>query len=94
MTDLISERTASKKEVARFYPTLSAAPSVRHLNQKELARRWSMSPKTLERWRWLEEGPPYLKIGGKILYRLEDIEKFEAHGFKKPKNQRHAGRSI
>ena len=48
-----------------------------HLNQKELARRWRMSPRTLERWRWLREGPSYLKIGGKVIYRLTEVEAFE-----------------
>lgn len=49
-----------------------------HLNQVQLSRRWSLSPRTLEAWRWRGEGPPYLKIRGRILYRLEDIERFEA----------------
>lgn len=48
-----------------------------HLNQVQLARRWALSPRTLERWRWLEEGPRYVKVGGRVLYRLEDIEAFE-----------------
>jgi len=52
--------------------------TTKHLNQIELSRRWSISPRTLERWRWLREGPRYLKIGGRILYRLDDIEAFEA----------------
>ena len=51
---------------------------VRHLNQVELSRRWSLSPRTLERWRWLGEGPRFLKIGGRVVYRLEDIEAYEA----------------
>jgi helix-turn-helix protein len=51
---------------------------VRHLNQVDLARRWNLSPRTLERWRWLKQGPGYLKIGGRVVYRLEDIEAFEA----------------
>jgi hypothetical protein len=51
---------------------------VRHLNQVDLARRWNLSPRTLERWRWLKQGPGYLKIGGRVVYRLEDIEGFEA----------------
>jgi hypothetical protein len=50
---------------------------VRHLNQIELSRRWSISPRTLERWRWLKAGPRYLKIGGRVVYRLEDVESFE-----------------
>jgi hypothetical protein len=36
-----------------------------------------MSPRTLERWRWLGQGPRYLKLGGRCVYRLEDIEDFE-----------------
>ena len=51
---------------------------IRHLNQIDLSRRWSISPRTLERWRWLQAGPQYLKIGGRVVYRLEDVESFEA----------------
>ena len=50
---------------------------LRHLNQVQLARRWSLSPRTLERWRWLKEGPTFLKIGGRVVYRLEDVEQYE-----------------
>ena len=56
---------------------MSEASPVRHLNQIELARRWRLSHRTLERWRWLGEGPQYLKIGGRVVYRLEDVEAFE-----------------
>jgi hypothetical protein len=52
--------------------------TVRHLNQVELARRWNISARTLERWRWLGEGPVYLKLGGRVSYRLEDVEYYEA----------------
>ena len=51
---------------------------VRHLTQHELAQRWRISPRTLERWRWLQEGPQFLKIGGRVVYRLEDVEAYEA----------------
>ncbi|NGZ05128.1 MAG: helix-turn-helix domain-containing protein [Magnetococcales bacterium] len=49
-----------------------------HLNQIELSRRWGISHRTLERWRSLGEGPPYLKIGGRVVYRQDDIERYEA----------------
>jgi len=49
-----------------------------NLNQHELAARWSLSPRTLEQWRWRGVGPQYLKLGGRVVYRLEDIEAFEA----------------
>ncbi len=49
-----------------------------HLSQTELANRWRMSPRTLERWRFTGEGPRFMKIGGRVVYRLEDIVAFEA----------------
>jgi len=52
--------------------------TIHHLNQTELARRWRMSERTLERWRWLGQPPRFLKIGGRVVYRIEDIEAFEA----------------
>jgi len=52
-------------------------PSATLLTQRDLARRWPISPRTLERWRWLRQGPPFLKLGGRVVYRLEDIEEFE-----------------
>ena len=52
--------------------------TIRHLNQLELARRWNVSPRTLERWRWLGQGPFYLKLGGRVSYPVEDVEEFEA----------------
>jgi Helix-turn-helix domain len=52
--------------------------TVHHLTQNELARRWRMSERTLERWRWLGQGPRFMKLGGRVIYRLEDIEAFEA----------------
>jgi hypothetical protein len=38
-----------------------------------------MSPRTLERWRWLRRGPAFLKLGkgGHVVYRIEDIEQYE-----------------
>lgn len=51
--------------------------SVTHLNQVELAARWKISPRTLERWRWTGEGPAFIKIGGRVVYRLEDVETYE-----------------
>lgn len=48
-----------------------------HLNQIELAVRWRISHRTLERWRWTGEGPKFLKVGGRVVYRLADIEEYE-----------------
>ncbi len=56
-----------------------SAPRVpRHLTQHELAGHWGISERTLERWRWLRQGPAFLKIGGRVAYRMEDILSFES----------------
>lgn len=51
--------------------------AIRHLSQIELAARWNISPRTLERWRWTGEGSTFIKLGGRVVYRLEDIEAHE-----------------
>lgn len=62
------------------------------LNQTELSRRWKISPRTLERWRWLGTGPRYHKIGGRVVYRLSDIEEFEnSRSFTSTMDEQHGG---
>ena len=51
--------------------------TLKHLGQVELAARWNVSPRPLERWRWVGIGPRFLKLGGRVKYRLSDIELFE-----------------
>jgi hypothetical protein len=46
-------------------------------SQKELARRWGVSPRTLEYWRWQHKGPAFIKLGGQVRYTLEDVAEFE-----------------
>jgi predicted site-specific integrase-resolvase len=50
---------------------------IKHLRQAEVAQRWNVSPRTLERWRWTGQGPRFLKVGGRVVYRIEDIEAYE-----------------
>jgi len=66
-----------EKTVSGGRPVAGPAPEPRHFNQVELARRWRISPRTLERWRWCREGPHYLKMGGRVVYRYVDVAAFE-----------------
>lgn len=47
------------------------------LTEPALASRYGKTVRTLQRWRAEGYGPPYLRIGGSIFYRTEDIEAFE-----------------
>lgn len=51
---------------------------VRHLTQDDLAERWRVSPRTLERWRMEGKGPEWLRLPGRVVYREEDVAAFEA----------------
>ena len=51
---------------------------IQHLKREDLAARWHIAIRTLDNWRWRGEGPKYLKIGGRVCYREEDIEAYEA----------------
>lgn len=62
--------------------------SVKHLNQRQLADRWDMSEASLERWRSEGIGPVFLKLQGRVLYRLEDIEAFEVNSLRKSTSER------
>jgi hypothetical protein len=48
-----------------------------HISQYDLAARWHLSPRTLERWRWTGQGPRFLKLGGRVVYRVEDLVAWE-----------------
>lgn len=61
--------------------------SVKHLHQRQLAERWCVSEASLERWRSEGIGPVYLKLHGRVLYRLEDIEAYEAKHLRRSPGQ-------
>ena len=42
------------------------------INENELATRWGVSPKTLQRWRSEGRGPRYLKLSKRVSYPLVD----------------------
>ena len=49
-----------------------------NLTERELAEMWSVSPKTLQRWRTEGRGPRYLKLSKRVAYPIEEIRKFES----------------
>lgn len=49
------------------------------LTPDELVSRWNnrVSARTLANWRSQSTGPKYIKLGGRIIYKLSMIEEFE-----------------
>lgn len=51
---------------------------MKRLTEKDLAARWGLTDRTLQKWRRLEVGPAYIVIGQHtILYREEDVLAYE-----------------
>ncbi|CAM5220292.1 hypothetical protein CDEF62S_00615 [Castellaniella defragrans] len=47
------------------------------LDEYELASRWGLSVKTLQRWRQQSLGPVFCKLGARVTYLIPEIEAFE-----------------
>ena len=43
------------------------------LNDVQVAERLGLSVASVRRWRWVGEGPTFVKIGASVRYRQEDI---------------------
>ena len=63
-----------------------------HLSETQVAERWGMSPKTLQRWRVMRVGPAFLKFGKSIRYRVCDVERFEEAALTKCDGSRPSGK--
>ena len=55
----------------------------RYLRTSEAARHVTLSPRTLEKHRIYGTGPEYSKIGGRVVYREEDLDAWVKLGKKK-----------
>ena len=52
----------------------------RYLRTPEAARFLGLSGRTLEKHRTFGTGPAYRKIGGRVVYRLEDLQRWAEAG--------------
>jgi predicted site-specific integrase-resolvase len=46
--------------------------------ERNLADRWQLSCRTLQRWRAEGFGPAWIWIGGSVRYRINDVVAYEA----------------
>ncbi|WP_306232849.1 helix-turn-helix transcriptional regulator [Agrococcus beijingensis] len=43
------------------------------LTERELAAAIHMSSKTLQHWRYTQQGPPFVRLGRHVRYRVSDV---------------------
>lgn len=49
-----------------------------YIDERELARRTTLSSRTLQLMRRNGSGPPFAKLGGRVVYRWADVERWIA----------------
>jgi hypothetical protein len=64
-----------------------------YLTQTQLSERWQFAESTLERWRSEGIGPIYMKVIGRVRYRMSDITDFEDDSLRGSTSQRASARS-
>ena len=79
LSSVIAKTAANepKFEPQLLVAEVPAEPTRQLLTEIMLADRWVCSVARLQRWRTVGEGPQYLKIVGKVLYRFKDLEAYE-----------------
>ena len=60
------------------------------LTTKEAASYLRISVRTMENWRWSDDGPGYRKHGGPVVYHIDDLNDFSTVWNKSRKPRREA----
>jgi excisionase family DNA binding protein len=61
---------------ARFTARREECGMERLMSTEEVAEVLGRPARTLRQWRYLNQGPRYLKVGATVRYRARDIEKW------------------
>ena len=61
------------KAVSEEIPDVDTGLLVGWLNRTDLARELTLSVDTLQRWETRRMGPPCVRVGRKVLYRMEAV---------------------
>jgi predicted site-specific integrase-resolvase len=54
------------------------------LTSKQLAERLGVHWQTIISWRYQGKGPAYFRLGGAVLYAIEDVEQWERETGRRP----------
>lgn len=63
---------------------LLKAPAVEYVDNAGAAAFLGLQPTTLEIWRTRAEGPPFVKVGRKVMYALTDLREWMDSRRQKP----------
>lgn len=88
---MLQSTPANRGPSATLEMSAPTAPNERCvLSEVELAQRWGVSSKTLQRWRSEGRGPHYLKLSKRVTYPLELITDYERNALHASTSERTA----
>jgi len=61
------------KQIEETAPEVDSGLLIGWLNRTDLARELTLSVDTLQRWETRRVGPPCVRVGGKVIYRMEAV---------------------
>ncbi len=67
-----SAHAVAPSPAADLRPGVQTVPA--HVDTRRAAELLGMSRRTLEKWRGEGSGPPFLKLGRRVLYSVADLE--------------------
>ena len=67
---------AKDRRFVRIQPELNEVIMQSFLNEKEVSEKIKVSLGSLRRWRLLQRGPRFIKVGALVRYRVEDLEQW------------------
>jgi hypothetical protein len=74
--------------------TLAGLSTIPRVSEKAAAKALGAKPQTMRAWRHRGVGPAYLKLAGKIMYRLDDLKKFIEQSRIVPKKRAKQAKSL
>lgn len=60
-----------------------AGHDIQFLREQELANRWRVDVGTLQRWRYNNIGPDFIKFPGRVIYAMDKVVAYEQLHLKK-----------
>lgn len=76
--EAIDLTSAAPEALAPVRTILGQVAKARWLDTKEVAARANLTLTTLQTYRWMGVGPPFQKIGGRVVYSADDVDAWKA----------------
>lgn len=76
--EVVDLTSASSEDLAPVRTILGQVVKARWLDTREVSARVNLTVTTLQTYRWMGVGPPFQKIGGRVVYSADEVDAWKA----------------